>query len=70
MEFGAFDKEREILPLTMFDNKMDRKSVVSPSFLPFVLYFQHDNWSLVIDVASFICIYMECRIQTSKSLKR
>ncbi|KAF9278117.1 glucokinase [Linnemannia elongata] len=27
MEFGAFDKEREILPLTMFDNKMDRKSV-------------------------------------------
>lgn len=29
MEFGAFDKERVILPLTMFDNKMDRKSVVS-----------------------------------------
>ncbi|KAF9577504.1 glucokinase [Lunasporangiospora selenospora] len=27
MEFGAFDKERAILPLTMFDNKMDRKSV-------------------------------------------
>ncbi|KAF9930340.1 glucokinase [Linnemannia zychae] len=27
MEFGAFDKERVILPLTMFDNKMDRKSV-------------------------------------------
>ncbi|KAF8935560.1 hexokinase-domain-containing protein [Dissophora ornata] len=27
MEFGAFDKERQILPLTMFDNKMDRKSV-------------------------------------------
>ena len=28
MEFGAFDKERAILPLTMFDNKLDRKSVV------------------------------------------
>lgn len=56
MEFGAFDKEREILPLTMFDNKMDRKSVVSPSFIPHVLLcFQHDNWSLIIDVA-FICI--------------
>ncbi|KAG0297494.1 glucokinase [Dissophora globulifera] len=27
MEFGAFDKERVVLPLTMFDNKMDRKSV-------------------------------------------
>ncbi|KAF9346417.1 glucokinase [Mortierella sp. NVP85] len=27
MEFGAFDNERVILPLTMFDNKMDRKSV-------------------------------------------
>ncbi|KAG0256297.1 glucokinase [Mortierella polycephala] len=27
MEFGAFDKERQILPLTMFDNKLDRKSV-------------------------------------------
>ncbi|KAF9930043.1 glucokinase [Modicella reniformis] len=27
MEFGAFDKERTILPLTMFDNKLDRKSV-------------------------------------------
>ncbi|KAF9429512.1 glucokinase [Podila epigama] len=27
MEFGAFDKERDILPLTMFDNKLDRKSV-------------------------------------------
>ncbi|KAG0056065.1 glucokinase [Gryganskiella cystojenkinii] len=27
MEFGAFDKERAILPLTMFDNKLDRKSV-------------------------------------------
>ncbi|KAG0211369.1 hexokinase-domain-containing protein [Mortierella sp. GBAus27b] len=27
MEFGAFDRERAILPLTMFDNKMDRKSV-------------------------------------------
>ncbi|KAF9164635.1 glucokinase [Actinomortierella ambigua] len=27
MEFGAFDKERAVLPLTMFDNKLDRKSV-------------------------------------------
>jgi hypothetical protein len=39
MEFGAFDKERAILPLTMFDNKMDRKSVVSepPRFVPLTL---------------------------------
>ncbi|KAF9114944.1 glucokinase [Mortierella sp. AM989] len=27
MEFGAFDKERVILPLTMFDNRLDRLSV-------------------------------------------
>ncbi|KAG0005879.1 glucokinase [Modicella reniformis] len=27
MEFGAFDKEKIILPLTMFDNKVDRKSL-------------------------------------------
>lgn len=27
MEFGAFDCERNILPLTRFDNKLDRKSI-------------------------------------------
>ncbi|KAI9300498.1 hexokinase-domain-containing protein, partial [Cunninghamella echinulata] len=27
MEFGAFDNERNILPLTRFDNKLDRKSI-------------------------------------------
>ncbi|KAF9578671.1 glucokinase [Lunasporangiospora selenospora] len=27
MEFGAFDRERTILPLTMHDNKVDRKSL-------------------------------------------
>ncbi|KAF9162707.1 glucokinase [Mortierella sp. AD010] len=27
MEFGAFDKERSVLPLTMFDNRLDRLSV-------------------------------------------
>ncbi|KAI8606159.1 hexokinase [Dissophora ornata] len=26
MEFGAFDSERRVLPVTMFDNKLDRKS--------------------------------------------
>lgn len=53
MEFGAFDKEREILPLTMFDNKMDRKSVVSLSFLPLILFSPRD---LIIDVV-FICLF-------------
>ncbi|ORX50587.1 hypothetical protein DM01DRAFT_1337744 [Hesseltinella vesiculosa] len=27
MEFGAFDNERTVLPLTRFDNKLDRKSI-------------------------------------------
>jgi hexokinase len=27
MEFGAFDNERKILPLTRFDNKLDRESI-------------------------------------------
>ena len=27
MEFGAFDNERTILPLTRFDNKLDRESI-------------------------------------------
>ncbi|RUS26477.1 hexokinase-domain-containing protein [Jimgerdemannia flammicorona] len=27
MEFGAFDNERRALPLTMFDNKLDRESI-------------------------------------------
>ncbi|KAF9408859.1 glucokinase, partial [Entomortierella beljakovae] len=27
MEFGAFDKERAVLPLTMYDNRLDRLSV-------------------------------------------
>ncbi|KAI8049792.1 hexokinase-domain-containing protein [Gilbertella persicaria] len=27
MEFGAFDNERHILPLTRFDNKLDRQSI-------------------------------------------
>ncbi|KAF9950993.1 glucokinase [Mortierella alpina] len=27
MEFGAFDSERQVLPVTMFDNKVDRKSM-------------------------------------------
>lgn len=27
MEFGAFDNERRVLPLTMFDNKLDRESI-------------------------------------------
>ncbi|KAF9983478.1 glucokinase [Mortierella antarctica] len=27
MEFGAFDSERKVLPVTMFDNKVDRKSM-------------------------------------------
>ena len=27
MEFGAFDNERRILPLTMYDNKLDRESI-------------------------------------------
>ncbi|KAF9570092.1 glucokinase [Mortierella alpina] len=27
MEFGAFDNKRQVLPLTMFDNKVDRKSM-------------------------------------------
>ncbi|KAI9480557.1 MAG: hexokinase-domain-containing protein [Benjaminiella poitrasii] len=27
MEFGAFDNERQILPLTRFDNKLDRESI-------------------------------------------
>ncbi|KAI1312999.1 glucokinase [Mortierella claussenii] len=27
MEFGAFDSERRVLPLTKFDNKVDRKSL-------------------------------------------
>ncbi|KAL1915712.1 uncharacterized protein VTP21DRAFT_6471 [Calcarisporiella thermophila] len=27
MEWGAFDNERRVLPVTMFDNKLDRKSV-------------------------------------------
>lgn len=27
MEFGAFDNERRILPLTRFDNKLDRESI-------------------------------------------
>lgn len=31
IEFGAFDNERTVLPLTMFDNKVDRKSLVSYS---------------------------------------
>jgi hypothetical protein len=65
MEFGAFDKEREILPLTMFDNKMDRKSVVSFNFLPIILFFP---WDLMIDVV-FMSFY-GARTQTSKSLKR
>lgn len=29
IEFGAFDNERTVLPMTMFDNKVDRKSLVS-----------------------------------------
>ncbi|KAG0299171.1 glucokinase [Dissophora globulifera] len=29
MEFGAFDSERRVLPVTMFDNKIDRKSLAS-----------------------------------------
>lgn len=38
IEFGAFDNERTVLPMTMFDNKVDRKSLVShlqncPSFM-------------------------------------
>jgi hexokinase len=31
MEFGAFDNERKILPLTRFDNKLDRESI-NPHF--------------------------------------
>ncbi|CAO3585993.1 unnamed protein product [Absidia cylindrospora] len=31
MEFGAFDNERVILPVTRFDNKLDRKSI-NPHF--------------------------------------
>ncbi|CAO3609373.1 unnamed protein product [Cunninghamella blakesleeana] len=31
MEFGAFDNERNVLPLTRFDNKLDRKSI-NPHF--------------------------------------
>ncbi|KAF9123985.1 glucokinase [Mortierella sp. 14UC] len=27
IEFGAFDNERQVLPLTMYDNKVDRKSL-------------------------------------------
>ncbi|CAH1758505.1 24505_t:CDS:2 [Entrophospora sp. SA101] len=27
IEWGAFDNERKVLPLTMFDNKLDRKSI-------------------------------------------
>lgn len=27
MEFGAFDNERRVLPLTRFDNKLDRQSI-------------------------------------------
>ncbi|CAO3697294.1 hypothetical protein G6F70_006700 [Rhizopus microsporus] len=27
MEFGAFDNERKVLPLTRFDNKLDRQSI-------------------------------------------
>lgn len=27
MEWGAFDKERRVLPLTIFDNKLDRESI-------------------------------------------
>ncbi|KAG0175435.1 glucokinase [Apophysomyces sp. BC1034] len=27
MEFGAFDNERQVLPLTRFDNKLDRESI-------------------------------------------
>ncbi|KAF9087306.1 glucokinase [Mortierella sp. GBA35] len=27
IEFGAFDNERTVLPMTMFDNKVDRKSL-------------------------------------------
>lgn len=27
MEFGAFDNERRVLPLTRFDNKLDRESI-------------------------------------------
>lgn len=27
MEFGAFDNERKVLPLTRFDNKLDRESI-------------------------------------------
>ncbi|KAG0276969.1 glucokinase [Linnemannia exigua] len=28
IEFGAFDNERQVLPLTMYDNKVDRKSLM------------------------------------------
>lgn len=52
MEFGAFDKERAILPLTMFDNKMDRKSVVSP--VPFtysILFFAVNDFTLTCILA-------------------
>lgn len=47
MEFGAFDKERAILPLTMFDNKMDRKSVVSTLVL---FHCSTDTRNLLCDV--------------------
>lgn len=71
MEYGAFDNERRVLPLTTFDNRVDEISLVRPSFVTICFYS-----SVLNDVLSKMPFTLSVgwripsRTEADRSLKR